>query len=53
MVIETHLAYATGGGTEGQVKWFLRAKPLELISSISAALKGSIKRNYGGSLSVS
>lgn len=38
-VIETHSAYATGGGTEGQVK-FLRARPLELISSINAASKG-------------
>lgn len=52
MVIETHSAYAPGGGTEGPVK-FLRARPLELISPISAALKGSIKRTYGGSLSVS
>lgn len=52
MGIAIYSAYATGSGAEDQVKNFLRAKPLGMISSISAALKGSIKRNYGCSLSV-
>lgn len=45
-------AYATGSRAERQIYCFLRAKTLRLTSSISAALKDSIKRNYESSLSM-
>lgn len=52
MVIEIYSANAIGSDAEGQVRCFLRAKAprIDLIRQCSP--KDSIKRNYGGRLSV-